>query len=120
LLSSLLLSHNFKTTSTLASTINTIRTAIMFTSALNLLVQFALLSLAMAAPLAGEVATTSHGNAWQFGAGGGIIGFIVLVLDIIVFSKLSPQSNDILEVFGTMMLMIVNSGGPEVQSPSSA
>lgn len=66
----------------------------MLTSAFNVMLQFMLLGLAAAAPLAGEVATSSHGNAWQFGAGGGIIGFIVLILDIIVFCKpiYLPQS----------------------------
>lgn len=72
----------------------------MFTSTLNLLLQFALLSLAAAAPLAGEVATTSHGNAWQYGAGGGIIGFIVLILDIIVFSTFPSLIKFDPELFG--------------------
>ena len=33
-----------------------------------------------------SITSTSHGNAWRYGTGGGVIGFIVLVLDIIVFS----------------------------------
>jgi D-alanyl-lipoteichoic acid acyltransferase DltB (MBOAT superfamily) len=47
-------------------------------------VWFALL--AVAAPLAeASVAAAGHGNAWQYGTGGGILGLIVLVLDVIVF-----------------------------------
>ncbi|SPN96653.1 uncharacterized protein DNG_00174 [Cephalotrichum gorgonifer] len=39
-----------------------------------------------AAPVTDEVlATTSGDNAWQYGTSGGIIGLIVLILDIIVF-----------------------------------
>jgi len=34
-----------------------------------------------------EELVTVQSNAWKFGTGGGIIGFIVLILDIIVFSK---------------------------------
>lgn len=41
-----------------------------------------------AAPIAEETLTaTGHGNAWQYGTGGGILGLIVLVLDVIAFSK---------------------------------
>lgn len=46
---------------------------------------FSLLSLSFA--MAEETLSTStHGNAWKYGSGGGIIGFIILILDIIVFS----------------------------------
>ena len=65
----------------------------MFRTALSMLLQLFLISLAMAAPIVDEVSAQGHGNAWQFGAGGGIIGFIVLILDIIVFSKLLPMRN---------------------------
>ena len=53
----------------------------MFQNAIGLLLQFSLFSLAAAAPIAVE----THGNSWQYGAGGGVVGFIVLILDIIVF-----------------------------------
>lgn len=53
---------------------------------LAMLLQFLMISLVTAAP----ITTESHGNSWQYGAGGGVIGFIVLILDIIVFSK-SPS-----------------------------
>lgn len=44
---------------------------------LNLILQLALASLAMAAPM------TIESNSWQYGTGGGIIGFIVFILDVI-------------------------------------
>ena len=50
----------------------------MLSTAFSLLLQFAMFSLAMAAPV------TIQENAWKYGSGGGIIGLIVLVLDIIV------------------------------------
>jgi hypothetical protein len=54
----------------------------MFQFIMNLLLQFLLFVLAEAAP----ISTENHGNAWRYGASGGVVGFIVLVLDIIVFS----------------------------------
>jgi hypothetical protein len=52
----------------------------------NFIVQLCLAILAVAAPIADKtLATTDHGNVWQYGTGGGILGFIVLILDIIVF-----------------------------------
>ncbi|PSS00687.1 hypothetical protein BD289DRAFT_450253 [Coniella lustricola] len=67
----------------------------MFQYALALFLQLSLAALAFAAPIAGEVSATS--NTWQYGTGGGILGFIVLVLDILVFievlkSNRSPAS----------------------------
>lgn len=50
----------------------------------NLLIQFALLSFAMAEE---TLTTTTHGNAWKYGSGGGVIGFIVLILDILAISR---------------------------------
>ncbi|KLU86322.1 hypothetical protein MAPG_05336 [Magnaporthiopsis poae ATCC 64411] len=51
----------------------------------TLFAQLWLALLASAAPLAEDVVTaTGHGNAWQYGTGGGILGLIVLILDIIV------------------------------------
>jgi hypothetical protein len=50
----------------------------MFQVALALLLQ---LSLCMAAPI------TTQGTNWQGPTGGGVIGFIVLVLDIIAWGK---------------------------------
>jgi hypothetical protein len=58
----------------------------MFSATLSVLLQFALLSFAVAEE---TVVATTHGNSWQYGAGGGVLGFIVLILDIIVFSRFS-------------------------------
>ena len=56
----------------------------MFQSAFfSLLLQLSLFSFAMAEE---TLVANSHGNTWQYGAGGGVLGFIVLILDIIVFS----------------------------------
>lgn len=54
----------------------------------TLLLQTLLPLLALGAPLGEELRTTS--NAANFGTGGGIIGFIVLVLDILVWSEFQP------------------------------
>lgn len=48
----------------------------------SILLQLSLAALCYAAPL-----STTSSNASQYGTGGGIIGFIVLVLDILVWSK---------------------------------
>jgi Phospholipase_D-nuclease N-terminal len=45
-----------------------------------------LLSLVSFAMAEETLSTSSHGNAWKYGSGGGIIGFIILILDIIVMS----------------------------------
>lgn len=58
----------------------------MFQNFINILLQLCLASLAFAAPVAQEVTASTAGNSWQYGTGGGVIGFIVLILDIIVFS----------------------------------
>lgn len=55
--------------------------------ALTMFLQLAMACLAMAAPISVE----NHGNAWQYGAGGGLIGFIVLILDLIVFCKFEKE-----------------------------
>jgi hypothetical protein len=52
----------------------------MLQTLFTLLLQFALFSLTSAAPV------TTQDNAIGYGTGGGVIGFIVLVLDIIAFS----------------------------------
>jgi len=59
----------------------------------HFLAQLFLAALALAAPIAEEaVAATAGGNAWQYGTGGGIIGLIVLILDIIVFVEVIKSS----------------------------
>jgi hypothetical protein len=54
-------------------------------NAFYLLLQLCLAALAFAAPMAGETMKTNS-TPWQYGAGGGVVGFIVLILDLIVFS----------------------------------
>ncbi|KAK4227175.1 hypothetical protein QBC38DRAFT_200337 [Podospora fimiseda] len=51
--------------------------------------QLCLASVSLAAPVA---EATGHGNSWQYGTGGGVLGLIVLVLDIMVFIEVF-QSN---------------------------
>ncbi len=52
--------------------------------------------LAIAAPVAEEtLRTADHGNAWHYGTGGGIVGLIVLILDIIVFGAYKPSIDDL-------------------------
>lgn len=58
---------------------------IQIASLTALIFQLCLASLAIGAPVGDELAATGHGNSWQYGTGGGIIGLVVLVLDIIVF-----------------------------------
>lgn len=52
----------------------------------TLLLQLSLAAFALAAPVAQDVSASTAGNSWQYGTGGGILGFIVLILDILVFS----------------------------------
>jgi hypothetical protein len=53
---------------------------------LNILLHLCLAALCSAAPV-----STMSSNASQYGTGGGVVGFIVLVLDILVWSKSSKQ-----------------------------
>jgi hypothetical protein len=56
----------------------------------SLILQLCLAALCSAAPIAADEFTTLNSNATQYGTGGGIIGFIVLVLDILVWSAYIP------------------------------
>jgi hypothetical protein len=59
----------------------------MFQNAIAVVLQLCLASLAFAAPIVDEtVSAKTAGNTWQYGTGGGIIGFIILILDIMVWS----------------------------------
>lgn len=55
----------------------------------SLLLNLLLVSFAVAEE---TLTTTVHGNAWKYGTGGGLLGFVVLILDIMVFSTLFPSS----------------------------
>ncbi|CVK84986.1 hypothetical protein H9Q69_008049 [Fusarium xylarioides] len=63
----------------------------MLNNAVFAFLQLWLATLAFAAPIADEV-TVTGAEPWHYGTGGGIIGFIVLVLDILVWIEVL-QSN---------------------------
>lgn len=79
----------------------------MFQYALTLLLT--LLPFAFAAPIEAQ----GHGDAWKYGTGGGVIGFIVLILDIIVFRKSCCPHCCLAGTKNT------TSRGPPVQPPST-
>ncbi|KAL1582969.1 hypothetical protein WHR41_08245 [Cladosporium halotolerans] len=56
----------------------------------NLLLQICLAALCHAAPL-----STTSSNATQYGTGGGIVGFIILVLDILVWIEVLKSSRPV-------------------------
>ena len=58
----------------------------------NILLHLCLAALCYAAPMADESLSTMSSNATQYGTGGGIVGFIVLVLDILVWSTSQTDS----------------------------
>ncbi|RMY96455.1 hypothetical protein D0862_08532 [Hortaea werneckii] len=62
----------------------------MDTLSLFLSLTFAMLT--FAAPVANEPTFSAQSDAWQYRTGGGIVGFIVLVLDVIVWMEVL-QSN---------------------------
>jgi hypothetical protein len=49
----------------------------------TILLQLCLAPLGLAAP----VSTEALDNSWQYGTGGGLLGLVVLILDIIVFGR---------------------------------
>ncbi|KAK7424070.1 hypothetical protein QQX98_000680 [Neonectria punicea] len=49
-------------------------------------------TLALAAPVASDIVNAEGAKPWHYGTGGGILGFIVLILDIIVWLEVL-QSN---------------------------
>ncbi|CVK84294.1 uncharacterized protein FPRN_01901 [Fusarium proliferatum] len=63
----------------------------MLDNAVFAFLQLWLATLAFAAPIADEV-TVTGAEPWHYGTGGGIVGFIVLVLDILVWIEVL-QSN---------------------------
>jgi hypothetical protein len=54
----------------------------------SIILQLCLASLGLAAP----VSTEALENSWQYGTGGGLIGLVVLILDIIVFGAFNPSA----------------------------
>ncbi|KAK3348725.1 hypothetical protein B0T25DRAFT_458283 [Lasiosphaeria hispida] len=71
--------------------------------------QLCMASLALAAPIAET--TTTAGNAWQYGTGGGVLGLLVLILDIIVFLEViksnRPPSHKIIWCLVVFLFPIV-------------
>lgn len=63
----------------------------MIPVALSIFLQLCLAAFVAAAPIADDTMTVAKATPWQYGTGGGIVGFIVLVLDIIVFSAFFPN-----------------------------
>jgi hypothetical protein len=61
----------------------------MLQALLTLLLQFAFFSLSAAAPV------TTQDNAVGYGTGGGVIGFVVLVLDIIAFMEVLKSNRPV-------------------------
>ncbi|KEF60293.1 uncharacterized protein A1O9_05144 [Exophiala aquamarina CBS 119918] len=61
----------------------------MSQNTLFLMLQLALASLATAAPV------KAQSNSWQYGTGGGIIGLIVFILDIIVFVEVVQSTRPV-------------------------
>lgn len=59
----------------------------VYTLTASLLLQLCFAPFASAAP----VSTEALDNSWQYGTGGGLLGLVVLILDIIVFSR-SPRT----------------------------
>ncbi|KAI8310535.1 hypothetical protein K4K61_000479 [Colletotrichum sp. SAR11_59] len=60
----------------------------------SLFLQLCFALLVAAAPVDPILSTTSQ-NSWQYGTGGGVIGFIVLVLDIIVFIEVLKSNRPV-------------------------
>ncbi|KAF2264393.1 hypothetical protein CC78DRAFT_533256 [Lojkania enalia] len=72
---------------------------------LSLLLQFVL---ADAAPVSAQ----GHGNSWQYGAGGGVVGFVVLILDIIVFIEVLQSNRDVIpKVLWCLLVFLFPIGG---------
>ena len=62
----------------------------MLSPTLSLFLQLWLAAIAFAAPV-----STTSATPWQYGTGGGIIGFIVLILDIIVWIEILKSNRPV-------------------------
>ncbi|KAF8859465.1 hypothetical protein BDZ45DRAFT_673226 [Acephala macrosclerotiorum] len=55
--------------------------------------------------------TTAHGNSWKYGTGGGVLGFIVLILDIMVWMEVlksnRPPSHKLIWCVGVFLFPVV-------------
>jgi len=77
----------------------------------SLFLQLALVALTFAAPISDDVVTI-QADAWQYGTGGGIIGFIVLVLDVIVWFEVLKSDRPVLhKVLWSLLVFLFPIGG---------
>jgi hypothetical protein len=78
----------------------------MFNLVLSALLQLSMFLLVEAAPM-----TVQSAKPWQAGTGGGIVGFIVLVLDIIawieIFKSNRPVSNKVIWALVVFLFPVV-------------
>lgn len=65
----------------------------MYQNSALLVLQLAFASMAAAAPV------KAQNNSWQYGTGGGIIGFIILILDLIVICEYSCRCELLVDIF---------------------
>jgi hypothetical protein len=72
----------------------------------SILLQLGLATLGLAAP----VSTQSLDNSWQYGTGGGLLGLVILVLDIIVFGMSSSIAHATLHVSRNALLASILTG----------
>ncbi|KAF2664795.1 hypothetical protein BT63DRAFT_460284 [Microthyrium microscopicum] len=81
---------------------------IAFQTLLSIILELCLFSLAEASP----ISTQNHGNAWRYGAGGGVVGFIVLILDIIVFIEVLQSNRPVVhKVLWCLLVFLFPIGG---------
>ncbi|KAK4095657.1 hypothetical protein N658DRAFT_437871 [Parathielavia hyrcaniae] len=74
----------------------------------TILLQLCLAPLGLAAPFSAETLD----NTWQYGTGGGLLGLVVLILDVIVFG--SPSISRML-TFCSFLVEVLKSSRPPVQ-----
>lgn len=82
----------------------------------NIILQLCFASFGLAAP----VSTEALDNSWQYGTGGGLIGLVVLILDIIVFGtsmlfSFSRVNLHLMSNHDRMLTLLPNSRGPQVE-----
>ena len=86
----------------------------------SILLQLGLATLGLAAP----VSTESLDNSWQYGTGGGLLGLVILILDIIVFGMFSSIAHATLHDSGNAPLASIiltgSSRGFEVEPHARA
>lgn len=91
-----------------------------FKALLSTLLSFSLFSLTLAAKTLNNHGHNNQNDAWKYGTGGGVVGFVILILDIIVWSKLLSRSMMSFQKASSVRtkLICVCSGGSAVHSPT--